>query len=81
VPDQSNRAEVSGLDHWQAAADKVMADVADMPSHFGGFLRCETCRVTMAVDPAYFTQGWPTCHGYTMTWWTQRQIDAGEIPL
>lgn len=23
--------------------------------------------------------GWPKCCGYTMRWWTQRQIDAGEV--
>ncbi|HET6916649.1 MAG TPA: hypothetical protein VFH56_11220 [Acidimicrobiales bacterium] len=51
---------------------------------FGGILRCETCRVEvkMSADRAarYTRSGWPKCCGYTMRWWTQRQIDAGEMP-
>lgn len=51
---------------------------------FGGVLRCETCRtqVHMSAGRAgrYTAQGWPKCCGYTMRWWTQRQIDAGEMP-
>jgi hypothetical protein len=50
----------------------------------GGFLRCENCgrqeelgRTDIAVN---LRQGWPKCCGYTMRWWTQRQIDAGEVP-
>lgn len=46
----------------------------------GGYLRCETCGLTVEVDAAYWRTGWPTCHGYTMRWWTRRQIDAGEVP-
>lgn len=51
---------------------------------FGGVLRCETCRRTQPMQPgaasSYTSNGWPTCCGYTMRWWTQRQIDAGEMP-
>jgi hypothetical protein len=51
---------------------------------FGGLLRCETCRavrILAAGDAGYYTaKGWPRCCGYTMRWWTQRQIDAGEMP-
>jgi hypothetical protein len=51
---------------------------------FGGRLRCETCRVGWALEPgmagSYVARGWPKCCGYTMHWWTQRQIDAGEMP-
>jgi hypothetical protein len=50
----------------------------------GGYLRCGTCQRTVEfVDGdigLYMQHGWPKCHGYTMTWWTQRQIDAGEAP-
>jgi len=60
--------------------DKIASDVAPL----GGFLRCETCRVTAPLGQArigrYLTTGWPRCCGYTMRWWTQRQIDAGEVP-
>lgn len=51
---------------------------------FGGRLRCETCRTGWAMEPGmagrYTAKGWPRCCGYTMRWWTQRQIDAGEMP-
>lgn len=52
-------------------------------SGYGGYLRCEECgRKRMLGDPAHrvLTAGWPKCCGYTMRWWTQRQIDAGEAP-
>lgn len=50
---------------------------------FGGFLRCEQCGHvwTGALDTGRFiAHGWPKHCGYTMRWWTQRQIDAGEVP-
>ena len=53
-------------------------------SGFGVFLRCETCRRMEELgSPGRRIaggQGWPKCCGYTMRWWTQRQIDAGEVP-
>ena len=44
---------------------------------FGGVLRCTTCgREEPVVGIAEFLQtGWPKCHGYTMTWMTQRLLD------
>jgi hypothetical protein len=61
-----------------ALADKMNAALRPL----GGFLRCETCRheqdlgdVGLSVDT-----GWRKCCGYTMRWWTQRQVDAGEVP-
>ena len=49
---------------------------------FGGFLRCESCRYQQDLGSVGFMLrvGWPKCCGYTMRWWTQRQIDAGEVP-
>jgi hypothetical protein len=50
---------------------------------FGGYLRCETCRRCEPLgNPGRRVtgEGWPKCCGYTMRWWTQRQIDAGEVP-
>jgi hypothetical protein len=29
---------------------------------------------------AHLRDGWPKCCGCTMTWWTPRQIAAGEAP-
>lgn len=60
--------------------EKIGADVAG----FGGFLRCETCRTEKLLGDGdtgrYIASGWPVCCGHTMTWWTQRQIAAGEVP-
>ena len=48
---------------------------------FGGVLRCETCKRIQALGDvgSKLKDGWPKCCGYTMRWWTQRQIDAGEM--
>jgi hypothetical protein len=72
-------------------AQQIIARAASLPKvigesldGFGGFLRCEECRTvkTMQVGDAgaYTAHGWPRCCGYTMRWWTQSQIDAGEVP-
>ena len=50
---------------------------------FGGYLRCESCGAHEPLgNPGSRVTGggWPKCCGYTMRWWTQRQIDAGEVP-
>lgn len=54
--------------------------IADSVRPFGGFLRCETCDCRQELgDIAHkFQHGWPKCCGYTMHWWTQRQVAAGE---
>lgn len=64
----------------QSLPGAIGADLAGL----GGFLRCETCGYRSALDDrdiaAYLSLGWPKCCGYTMRWWTQRQIDANEVP-
>lgn len=47
----------------------------------GGFLRCESCHHTKPLGDVgkKLGEGWPKHCGYTMRWWTQRQIDAGEV--
>lgn len=52
----------------------------DITHDHGGILRCETCGITGTPKPRYWRDGWPKCCGYTMRWWTQRQLDAGEMP-
>lgn len=60
--------------------------VAESLHGFGGFLRCEECgyrpfvALTDADTTHYLANGWPRHCGYTMRWWTQRQIDANEVP-
>lgn len=64
------------------SAETVIGSVAVELQGFGGFLRCETCGIVDDLGNAAskLSRGWPKCHGYTMRWWTQRQIDAGEVP-
>ena len=52
----------------------------DLVPH-GGYLRCETCgrKADLGDVEVSLTLGWPKCCGYTMRWWTKRQIDAGEV--
>ena len=55
----------------------------DLDTH-GGVLRCETCLTMHVLEPGdtghYTAHGWPKCCGSSMRWWTQRQIDAREMP-
>lgn len=48
----------------------------------GGILRCSECgtRKTLSTGDiaGYLEHGWPVCHGFTMTWVTQRELDEGE---
>lgn len=48
----------------------------------GGILQCETCKATRPVGSVghHLAHGWPTCCGQTVIWWTQRQVDAGQVP-
>lgn len=56
--------------------DKIGRDLGS----FGGFLRCESCRRIEHLGDVgqKLAHGWPKCCGYTMRWWTQRQVDARE---
>lgn len=54
--------------------------VVDLTWQHGGYLRCEYCGHRAALRSEYWRTGWPQHCGYTMRWWTQRQIDAGEVP-
>lgn len=61
----------------------MQESISESLDGFGGFLRCESCdrsRDMRQGDAGYYTaHGWPKCCGLTMRWWTQRQIDAGEV--
>jgi hypothetical protein len=60
-----------------AFADRVASSIVPL----GGFLRCTVCGRDEPLDHVghHLDTGWPRCCGYTMRWWTQRQIDAGEV--
>lgn len=55
--------------------------IADEIQPLGGFLRCESCGYSQELGSVShcLATGWPRCCGYTMRWWTQRQINAGEV--
>lgn len=61
----------------------MQESIGESLDKFGGFLRCERCGHTRDMDKGdagdYTAHGWPRCCGYTMRWWTQSQIDGGEI--
>jgi hypothetical protein len=55
-----------------------VAESADLGS-FGGHLECLTCHHTEPLAASrYLLVGWPRCCGYTMRWWTARQVAAAE---
>lgn len=65
------------------AVPSLNAVIANKLAGFGGILRCGTCGAQRAVEGVggFLARGWPTCcKGHAMTWWTQRQIAAGEMP-
>lgn len=49
-------------------------------SGFGGLLRCTVCGHEQQLGDigAKLAGGWPKCCGYTMRWWTARQLVEGE---
>jgi translation initiation factor 2 beta subunit (eIF-2beta)/eIF-5 len=66
-----------------ARVRKMREEINETLDRFGGFVRCETCGSThdLAEGEAgeYMAHGWPECCGMTMRWWTQNQIDNGEV--
>lgn len=88
---QIEKALEPAYDRLKVAAMEFSERVSDLPAvigseldQFGGILRCETCRLKVSMETGragrHLAGGWPECCGYTMRWWTQRQIDAGEMP-
>lgn len=75
---------MSNLTDQIARAAALPGAIGESLGAFGGFVRCETCRaqwdVTSDLAGHYTAKGWPKCCGYSMRWWTQRQIDAGDVP-
>lgn len=59
----------------------LVREVGSDLAPFGGFLQCLTCKSEQELGDvaAKLANGWPKCCGYTMRWWTQGQIDAGEV--
>lgn len=60
-----------------AAAAGIHDRIAGDIDGFGGILRCTVCKrwEWMTGSAAFLRHGWPICHGYTMTWVTQRLLD------
>lgn len=53
--------------------------IAESLEGLGGYLECAVCSRRQDLKDerigGYLGHGWPTCHGYTMTWITQNLID------
>lgn len=49
--------------------------------HFGGKLQCMECGYEQPLGhiASKLKSGWPKHCGYTMRWWTERQL-KGELP-
>lgn len=49
---------------------------------FGGYFVCQNCgskkEISKVSIPTSLEQGWPKCHGYTMTWITQKMLVEGS---
>jgi len=59
-------------------ATEITDSIGAKVQGLGGLLRCTVCgRETPLGSVAHkLANGWPTCHGLTMTWLTQAQLDA-----
>ncbi len=57
-----------------ALHDAIGADAQKL----GGLLRCTVCGREEPLGSVgnKLANGWPKCHGYTMTWITARQLRA-----
>ena len=52
-------------------------------NEFGGHLECEVCHRAAPLGDAnqrLLGAGWPKCCGYTMRWWTDRQLADRDDP-
>ena len=53
-------------------------NIANSLKDFGGYLVCQKCgakkQISKVSIPTSLEQGWPKCHGYTMTWITQKMF-------
>jgi hypothetical protein len=67
-------------EHNAAYGSKMVKALGAELAEFGGLLRCTSCGLERPLgDPGRrLRDGWPKHCGYTMRWWTQRQLDAGE---
>lgn len=63
--------------------EEVVDRLVESVNRDGGILRCDTCGRWEPVGDARvrLSTGWPRCHGHTMCWWTQSQLDAGDMPV
>lgn len=63
-----------------ARANGMPGAIGESLNNFGGILRCTVCGRSEPMNNAgpYLAHGWPKCHGYTMTWVTQRLLDAEQ---
>lgn len=74
----------SEIERISRMAQGLPAAIGAKLEGFGGVLRCTVCGFTSQLEQGqagkYISKGWPKCCDLTMRWWTQRQIDNGEMP-
>lgn len=69
--------QVSGI---LGRVNRFKGAITEEYNALGGLLRCRQCGHEQALHDGdagrYLFNGWPEHCGYTMTWVTQRQLDA-----
>lgn len=61
----------------------MVSDLGQKLQGFGGYLRCTYCgkKRPLGDAGAKLSAGWPKCcHGHTMRWYTQSELDKGMDP-
>jgi hypothetical protein len=59
------------------ATQRIIPSLAKTLAGFGDILECQTCKRTRPLGDigAKLRGGWPECHGQTMCWVTEQQLE------
>lgn len=73
LPKSEEQRKGSGM----KTADQIVSGIGADLQRFGGLLRCTVCGREEPLGNVghKLGNGWPKCHGYTMRWLTQRELD------
>ena len=72
---------MTDANHTYLSGENFVTNVSPELQELGGLLRCTVCGREQPLGHVgeKLVNGWPECHGYTMRWITQRQLDANEV--
>lgn len=61
----------------------IQNKIGDTLQSFGGYLECTECGHKKPLGNAgnKLANGWPKCCGYTMRWFTQKELDEMKLAL